>query len=270
MLQKPVTALALLIGLAACGGEVDAPADKVTVTADISASAEIRLINVHGMLEDAARRKPLDTDISFPVENSDRASLHIHALGPGQMTPLHLHSLSHETTLVLNGSPVTRHWYEEAGQLQRYESVQAPNTLIAMSPGAGHEWENASEGFQANLVHSTPTFYGNFYLHEDDERLQGGGPPTIMPLDVLMDGLPAGEGLVDLGLPGVSAISVESEFTAGPFDGNSYIYVVNGQASLSSASQQSDIRPGQLVFLPAGVSAALVAQERLSAYLFRL
>ncbi len=263
--------LLLNLGLAVCNpdpGQGTAPSPSVI--ADISADHSLKLIDVRAMVEQKVIEKPLDTDISFPLQNSDGASLHIHVLAAGQRVPLHVHPHAREFTLVLSGSPTTRHWFGEARALRQISELRQPGTLLQIPRGAAHEWINNSDTPQANLVFSRPGFYGNLYLSEDDPRLGDSEPPVIVLPKQLDPGPDVAYSLAPTGDAKLMGFYVNSEMPLPAAPGNSYLYVTGGEGVFETDRQQARLEEGKLLYFPDNVGAQIHSAKTLTGYIFQL
>lgn len=229
---------------------------------------EVRLIPVYEMVNDGVAQRPNVTDISFPLEQGASAGLHIHILAPDQMTPMHIHDAATEVTLILTGSPTINFAYGESGEVV-HESVEAAqNALLLIPPGSGHEWENKGPGFQANLVYSRPKFLGNRYVRRSDPRLAAGVRLQQYSASELAGDEP---GLTPIGDSGVYAVSIGESWELPDRESIAYFFLTQGEAQISTQTQQAAIGPGHLVVIPAGVGLSMAAQNSQAlGYLFQL
>ncbi len=123
-------------------------------------------------------------DYSESYFYSPLGSVHLHAMGHQQTTPLHLHPASDEFTVIVSGTAhVTQAWGADGGIVSRTADFPAGSGL-----GSGrftaHEWVNqSSSAMLFNLVFTSPTFTGNFYVHGDDPRILEGRPPTTVTVE---------------------------------------------------------------------------------------
>jgi mannose-6-phosphate isomerase-like protein (cupin superfamily) len=121
---------------------------------------------------------PGANDVVATLYASPVASVHVHAIGVGERTPLHLHRRSGEATLVLTGAAeVTQAWGEAGRVTLRSAQIAAP-TLVISPPGCGHAWVNVTEARQLNVVFASPAFDENFYVDADDPRLGSAPAPA--------------------------------------------------------------------------------------------
>jgi quercetin dioxygenase-like cupin family protein len=245
-------------------------ASTPTLITDITAGADIKLIDVPAMVKKMGENKPRDTDISFPLQNSQYGSLHIHALGPTQRVPLHIHPHADEFTVIVSGNVLTRHWYEEADSLQHVDLEQVPGTLLQIPSKAGHEWLNIGSEFQANLVFSVPAFYGNLYLEDGDKKLLEGSTPTIVPPTLLQLQTGATSQLQEIGSSQVRAFLTKGQLDLESHEMNNYLYVSSGMGRFETDTKVAEIRQGHLLYLPAGTAASLITESQLRGYLFSL
>lgn len=126
------------------------------------------------------------SDFSVSLFHSQRGTMHLHMLGPGQTIPLHIHRRSIEATVVVTGTPQVVQVVRKDGAPARRESVAQPGTLVSSPVRCAHEWRNdAQDLWQANLVFAVPAFDGNLFLQEDDERITSEGPAIVIDPDEL-------------------------------------------------------------------------------------
>jgi hypothetical protein len=155
---------------------------------EFGAAADVWTVDLADRLRWVEAEKARQADYSETYYASEAASVHMHFMGKGQTTPLHLHTDSHEATIIAGGqAEVTQYWGGPDGDIATRHATWPVSTLLASPPLCGHEWHNPDDDhFLANLVFTMPRFAGNLYVHPDDPRLRDAPPPTIVdPADGL-------------------------------------------------------------------------------------
>jgi hypothetical protein len=157
------------------------PAPPGPVVAPPSAH-RIEVLDLGAAVERLAHQYGDRTDAELSLYHSAAATIDLHVLGHGQMTPLHIHRTSDEATVVVSGAPVvTQVW--RGGQATR---TLAPGAVVGSPTFCAHEWVNpALDRMQANLVISAPPFDGNLFVKPGDARLGPGAPRVIDPDEAL-------------------------------------------------------------------------------------
>lgn len=122
-------------------------------------------------------------DYSETYLATPEGSVHLHALGHLQVTPLHLHPASEELVVIASGTAhVTHAWGADGGAAMR-EADEPPGSVVASPRLTAHEWSNrAPDRMLFNVVFTSPRFSGNFYVHPDDPRIRGAAPSTLDPV----------------------------------------------------------------------------------------
>lgn len=223
---------------------------------------------------DKERADFADTSQSF--FNSPKSAIHVHALGFGQTTPLHIHRKSDEVTVVVTGRPHVTHVYGDHGRIERAERDAEAGTLIHSPAFCGHEWGNgAPDHVQANLVFSTPAFDGNLYVKPDDPRLARGPAPFVFrPDEARAAFVRSGEPLQLVALEGlgdrVAALFVRQRHPLTAAANPMLLYIVSGSGTLH-AEQTHPIRAGSLVMVPPKIEVAIEpsAGDVLALYVLR-
>jgi quercetin dioxygenase-like cupin family protein len=129
-----------------------------------------------------------DADFSETYLSTSEGSVHLHAMGHRQLTPLHLHPASDEVTVIASGTAKVTHVVHsaDAGVVSQ-EHLDGPGSVIASPRNTAHEWSNPS-GSQMlfNVVFTSPKFSGNFYVHPDDARI-GDSQPVVFDSAMLAE-----------------------------------------------------------------------------------
>jgi hypothetical protein len=137
-------------------------------------------VDINTRLAEWTRDRTGFVDSKQDLVVGERATVHLHALGAGQTTPLHIHDAGDEVTLILSGRPDVSHVVPDGGALRTVERPASAMTLLWTGRSTGHQWSNAaSPAPQGNLVFSFPAFQGNRYMPRwDDPRLHEGSAPA--------------------------------------------------------------------------------------------
>jgi mannose-6-phosphate isomerase-like protein (cupin superfamily) len=196
-----------------------------------------------------------ETYLSTPV-----GSVHLHALGRTQVTPLHLHPASDEVTVIASGTAhVTHAWGVDGGVATRMHDFPA-GSVVATPRGCAHEWENRSpEHLLFNLVFTSPRFSGNFYVRGDDPRIRAGAEPTSPVAG-------AASGLVHLSELGgrLLTVAVDTHWRLPRTTGAPVvIWVQSGEGSIAGQA----VKANCLVHVE-GEAADIAASSRLALLLF--
>jgi hypothetical protein len=142
---------------------------------------EMMLVDLQERFAHLSRTRSESADTSETYFTSDDASVHMHLLGRGQTTPLHIHRKTEEATVVVAGRPLITHAHGRAGVLVKQSAPRRPGTIVLSPTYCAHEWKNPeAEAMQGNLVYGVPGFDGNLYLAADDPRVLRGAAPTIV------------------------------------------------------------------------------------------
>lgn len=117
-----------------------------------------------------------EADYSETYLSTEAGSVHLHAMGHEQLTPLHLHPASDEVTVITKGLAHVSHAWGTSSREADYPA----GSVIASPRWCAHEWKNPSKTQMLfNLVFTSPRFSGNFYVHPDDPRLAQGLEPSM-------------------------------------------------------------------------------------------
>lgn len=124
-------------------------------------------------------------DFSETYFKEPDATVHMHFMGHLQTTPMHLHPVSSEATIIAGGVAEVEHVWGENGTFATRTGTYEKGSLVGSPPYTGHEFHNPNaDAMLANLVFTMPQFGGNFYVRRDDVRLlQGPAPYTSHPAD---------------------------------------------------------------------------------------
>lgn len=121
-------------------------------------------------------------DYSETYLATPEGSVHLHAMGHQQLTPLHLHPASEELVVIAAGTAHVTHAWSADGGVTLREVDYPPGSVIASPRLTAHEWANrAADRMLFNVVFTSPRFSGNFYVHRDDPRIRGEAPSTLDP-----------------------------------------------------------------------------------------
>jgi Cupin len=242
------------------------------------AEPELTVIDLNEEIATATRTRAEEADTVRWFLRTPEASIHLHALGPHQTCPLHIHRKSHETTLVVSGAADVTHVYGADAAEQRLTHAH-PGMLIDSPPFCGHAWKNAGpDGLQANLVMESPPFDGNLYL-DDADRSRANGPPPAVD-DVLADladfarsSEPSRTVPVPNGRLSILFLRSEGEVAADP-KGTLAVYTVAGSGTLDGASgargARAQLAPKVLVLATGETSLRVHASVPTALLLFKL
>jgi len=145
----------------------------------------LAIVHVGERAEAIARTRGLDANVADFLLESPGLSAHLHFIGRGQLSPLHVHPHGVEAIAVVQGhaevTTVTRH--------ARSVATLAPGGTAIFAPGVGHRVLDASkEAPIASLVVSLPAFEHNTYvLDEADPRISDGASLTTDFADAIAD-----------------------------------------------------------------------------------
>lgn len=210
-----------------------------------------------------------DADFSETYLSTSEGSVHLHALGHHQLTPLHLHPASDEATVIIAGDAQVRSVVRlaDAGVIVNSSTRGPAGTLVLSPRNAAHEWQNESEHeLLFNLVFTSPKFSGNFYLRDDDARI-GSAQPVALP-QFSCGGRPnRPEPLPFFGIskPNLWALLVTQAWAAPVTSGTPLmLYVVSGQGELAGHRLEA----GSLAHLESLKTAELKASQALCVLLF--
>lgn len=130
------------------------------------------IVDLGARVSEWAKNWPGRSDISETYYESDAATIHMHALGFEQTTPLHIHRSSEEAVIIVSGTARVTRVYRENSRPELDNQDYEEGALIHSPPLHAHEWMNQSKDrFQGNLVFTAPPFDGNFYVKPLDPRI---------------------------------------------------------------------------------------------------
>jgi len=189
-------------------------------------------------------------------------SVHLHAMGHLQVTPLHLHPASEELVVIASGTAHVTHAWGAEGGVERREADYPPGSVIASPRFTAHEWSNrAPDRMLFNVVFTSPRFSGNFYVHPDDPRIRGEAPCTLDPVREATEQLTR---LPQLG-GRLWSKKVSSSWRLPPTSGAPVMaYVFAGQGTVDGEA----LKPDTLVHLESRGALELRAEAPLSLLLF--
>ena len=136
----------------------------------------LAIVHVGERADAIAGAHGLDANLADFLLESPALSVHLHYVGRGQLSPLHLHPHGVEATTIVQGNA------EVTTVTPRGRSVVAlaPSGTAIFGPGVAHRFLDASKDAPlVNLVVSLPAFEHNTYVvDEADPRIVDGAAMT--------------------------------------------------------------------------------------------
>jgi quercetin dioxygenase-like cupin family protein len=189
-----------------------------------------------------------DADFSETYLSTAEGSVHLHAMGHRQLTPLHLHPASDELTVIASGTAKVTHVVHEVdGGVESQEHLDEPGSVIVSPRLSAHEWSNPS-GTQMlfNVVFTSPKFSGNFYVHPDDARIGGSQPMVFDASALAAEGPPSAPLRLPIEHGHFWTVRVTSRWALPPSSGAPVMaWVLAGQGTVDGHS----LKPGSLAHL---------------------
>jgi len=205
------------------------------------------------------------SDVSMPYYTSPSATVHMHVIGYEQTCPLHIHRKTEEISVIVSGiADVTQIHYQNGSIVSKRDSFK-PGMVIYTPPFCGHKWINKEKRtMQANLVFSVPPFDGNFYIQDDDYRLEKGGQSQTWNPDEQLNSFALEEVPFLLKkLPAMdkkmSFLLVREEASLDAHPGAIIIYINRGSGWLFSSGKRS-VKEQQLIIIPPYKSVKVKAE----------
>ena len=268
MFYRVMTFVLLVVALVMTGLYLHAimhrPAHAERLDAAQEAVTKPEVVDLADNVDYINRNLSANSDISHTFYSTGTASVHMHALGLQQMCPLHIHQNSKEATVIVSGHPEVELVFNRNGTLTRERHTYGAGTLIYSPPLCGHEWINTSaKEMQANLVFTAPPFGGNFYVPENDPRLnQAEAPVVVDPDDALRSFLSRSKPseVVDPGIMGglMSLLLVRDVLHLDADPSERLMYVVRG-AGVLEAGRRIALREKLLLLIPSNCALDLKA-----------
>lgn len=168
-----------LLLLAAVGYAVWSFAGNSHKVSDFGSYGEVWTVDLDERFKVANVERAEVADFIEIYFESPNASVHMHFMGKGQTTPMHLHKHSDEVTMIAGGiAEIENAWGQDGAHATN--RVACETGCYVYSPAyTGHEYINPDQSqMLANLVFTAPKFTGNFYLKPTDPRLLEGPAPT--------------------------------------------------------------------------------------------
>lgn len=138
------------------------------------------IVDLVAQYDTIIKKQPDRSDISQTFFGTANATVLLHLVAPGQLTPLHIHRKPDEFAVILKGSAAVTHRYGVAGKAATRSSTYSPGFLVGTPASCGSEWFNASnEAYEANLVFMSSPSDGNLYVKPEDARLLRGADPFV-------------------------------------------------------------------------------------------